>query len=219
MLAVANNTNADIMFIGDAAGKIAQADPLTDIVENSVWAWMGAQSRPVALTPDGEDNTQVWALHANGYLLNWGDGPVMTAWFSPPPPAADRTYCDLDHTRDGVFYVSTVDAGQAKIWRRDDFSGWYSTTVDDDRCVRVAHDLWHDELYVLREGAILKRRDKSSLALMSSIVLDADGRAMGAAMLNSVEVGTQATRLANERIAGDLPARAEGQDPFNAHVT
>lgn len=179
VLAVANNTNADIMFIGDASGKIAQADPLTGTVENSVWTWMADDSRVVALTPDGEDNDEVWALHANGYLLNWADGPVMTAWFNPPPVAAGRTYCDLDHTQDGVFYVSTVDAGQAKVWRRHPSFGWSSTNVDDDECVRVSHDLLHDEFYVLREGAILERRDTNSMALVSSVALDADGGAMG----------------------------------------
>lgn len=205
VLSVANNADADIMFMGEADGRMTQANPVTGVVENSVWTWMGFASRSVALTPDAEDDSQVWALHANGYLLNWADGPVMTGWFSPPPFAAARTYCDLDHTDDGVFYVSTVDSGQAKLWRRHPSYGWSSTDVDDDQCVRVTHDLYHDDLYVLREGSILELRDNSSMAVISSVVLDVDGGGMDDVdVFAHVGVGAGATAGPNGP-SGPLP--------------
>lgn len=195
--AVANNTDADLMFVSDADGLMLQADPVTGVIEGSTWLWGGANSTAMAITPDGTDSTRVWALHADGWVVQWADGPVLTDFFAPPPFGGTvRTFCDLDHADDGDFYVSTVEDDVAQLWRRDGVTNvWMSTQIAGDACPRIAHDLYHDELHVLRgDGHTLEHRDPDTLAFQSSIILDADSGAMGDVdVFGNVAVGAGTT--------------------------
>lgn len=178
--AAATNTDADVLFIGDATGRMAQADPATGTIQGSMVLWGGVASTPVAITPDGEDSSKVWALHADGFIVNWQAGPSLTQWFWPPPlGGGTRDYCDLDHAGDGDFYVTTVDSGNPTLWRRDgDTNVWSSTVLPggDGECDRIGHDLFNDRLFLLRDnGWTFERRNPDTLALMSSTILDVDG--------------------------------------------
>ncbi|MEM9456228.1 MAG: hypothetical protein AAGF11_18750 [Myxococcota bacterium] len=206
--AVATNTDADLMFMGTAGGQIAQADPSTGVVHSTSWLWGGASSAMVAVTPDGQDSARVWSLHADGWVVNWADGPVLTDFFAPPPFAGvERTLCDLDHAQDGDFYVSTVEDGQAQLWRRDGGTNvWMSSIISGDACPRIAHDLYHDELYVLRgDGFTFEHRNADSLALQSWEILDADGGAIA-----DVDVFGNAAVGAGTSSAPNLPGGGQG---------
>lgn len=207
--AVATNTDADLMFMGTASGQIVQADPSTGTIQNTVGLWGGASSAMVGITPDGQNSARVWSLHADGWAVNWADGPVITDFFAPPPfNGIDRTFCDIDQAQDGDFYVSTVEDGQAQLWRRDDAtSAWMSSTVNGDACPRIAHDLYHDELYVLRgNGFTLEHRNADSLALLSWEILDADGGAMADVdIFGGAAVGAGTTSDVNLPGGGQMP--------------
>ncbi|MCH9686830.1 MAG: hypothetical protein K0V04_35680 [Deltaproteobacteria bacterium] len=175
--AVATDTNAEFMFIGNGLGQVVQADPATGAIQGTAGTWAGLNSRVVAMTSDAENNSRVWALHADGFVVNWAEGPVLTAWFWPPPAAGGpRTFCDLDHASDGDFYLTTLEDDEAVLWRRDGSTNvWSSTTLGEDTCPRVTHDQLNDELYVLRHGFMFEHRDEDSLAFEVDFVLDADG--------------------------------------------
>lgn len=176
--AAAANNDADILFVGDATGKMAQVDPSTGNIVNSVFTWSGTNSNVVAMTPDAVDSSRVWALHADGFIVNWAAGPSVVDWFWPPPfGGGERILCDVDHAPDGDVYVATVENGQERLWRRDgDTLVWMSTDLDDDGCTRVAHDHLHDELFLLAsDGFTLLEHDPDTLLPLDSTVLDADG--------------------------------------------
>lgn len=174
--AVATNTDGDLMLIGTPTGTLVQANPATGAIQNTLSLWGGASTAAIALTPDGDDSGRVWSLHANGWIIEWDAGPTLTDLMTPPPlGAGTRTYCDLDHTQDDDHYLSTLDNGQAKLWRRDGTTGaWSSVGIGDATCPRIAHDLYHDELYLLRNGHTLELRNPTSLALLDTMGLDVD---------------------------------------------
>lgn len=177
--AVSANTDADTIFMGDATGRMAQADADTGIITGSMVLWGGVNSTPVGIAPDGEDPSRVWALHDDGFLVNWQSGPSLVQWYWPPPiPPDGRDYCDIAQADDGDLYVTTVDAGVGNLWRRNDATGVWSSTalLGDSQCGHVAADLLSDRLFVLRDdGFTLDRRDPDTLASMGSVILDVDG--------------------------------------------
>lgn len=178
--ALGTNLDFDRLFVGDTTGRMVEADPISGAISGAQVLWNGAASTPVAITADPDVPQRVWALHADGFVVNWLPGPAVGPWFWPPAfSGSSRVYCDMDRANDGVTYVSTVDDGVAMLWRRTSTATPWEPGValGTEDCPRVAHDLWFDRLYVLRgNGFTLEERDVGSMAtVLSSHVLDVDG--------------------------------------------
>ncbi len=177
--ALGTNLDVDRLFVGDATGRMVQADPITGAQTGATWLWNGAASTPVAITADPDNSERVWALHADGFVVNWLPGPSVGPWFWPPGfVGSDRTYCDFDRANDGDSYMSTVDDGVAMLWRRPaGTNSWQGIALGSEACPRVAHDLWFDRLYILRgDGFTLEERGADAVAtVLASDTLDVDG--------------------------------------------
>lgn len=181
VLAVATNVDSDVMFLSDASGRLVQADPATGAVQEAYDFYLDVA--PAAITSDGQDSTDVWVLHGDGWLVNWGPGLTITDWYTPLPMGSvtTRTWCDLDHTLDGDLYLTTVDDGTPRLWQMDGTTEQWDAPVevDGNGCPRVAHDLLLDELYTLQgNGITFEQRDADTLAVLDSFPLDSDGGAM-----------------------------------------
>lgn len=179
VLSAATNTNADLLLVGSAAGQLVQVDPATGTVTKTISLWNSTASNAIAIAPAGEDPTQVLTLHADRWVVRWAAGLTMVDWFRLPS-FGNTTPCDIDEAQDGDVYASLLDGGNAWIGRRGASSStWFWQPVAGNACPRIAHDLYHDELYVLQgNGVTLEHRDPDTLAVQSSVVLDADGSRM-----------------------------------------
>ncbi len=181
--AVGGGFYADVILVGTGDGKMVQVDLTTGAELGTYWLWNGSNSAPVGMSWDRHESSAVWALHADGYVVEWADGPTLNSWFTVPFPDGhvDRTYCDLDKAEDGDFYISTVDDGMAKVWRRDGSSNFWGVPVDlgTEGCPRIGHDMYFDELNVLLgDGSTFLSLDPTTLAELGSTSLDVDGGAL-----------------------------------------
>ncbi len=219
--AVATNTDADLLFVGDGAGRLVQTDPATGAIEGSYWFWGGANSNPVGMTSDGLDSSRIWAMHGDGYVVNWSAGPTLGPWFTVPNyDGLPRTYCDIDQSSDGDFYITTVEGGEAKLYRRDGGSNLWSTDLElgDDGCPRIAHDLYHDELYILLgDGHTLKHLDSNTMAELGTEFLDVDGGGLTDIDVwfnGMVGVGTSVSPWASYQMAWTYDPSTGDQDDY-----
>ncbi len=173
--ALAADIDGEGIFVGDSAGWMRYVDPATGSVLGSYWLWMGASAAPVGMTPDGENTNRAWAMHADGWVVNWLPGPALGEYFKIPIYAGvARTYCDIDHTNHGDFYVSTVDDGVGTLWRRDGDTEIWGPPVEltTPGCPRIAHDMYTDELYVLHgNGLTFEKRDSETMLSPSYVPL------------------------------------------------
>lgn len=178
--ALGTNSDFDLLFVGDATGRMLQADPVTGVESGATFLWNGANSLPLAITADPDNSERVWALHADGFVVNWTPGPAIGPWLWPPGfVGTERTYCDYDRANDGDSYMTTVDDGVAMLWRRPAAQGWWwsGTVIGTEDCPRISHDSYFDRLYVLRgNGFTLERREADATAtVLASHNLDVDG--------------------------------------------
>ncbi len=178
--ALATNTDSDLLLVADARGRMQQVDSATGAIESTYFLWTGTAANAVAMTSDGLDSSRVWAVHADGWVVNWSEGPTLESGYFKVPVYENnvtRVHCDIDQASDGDFYATTLDNGVSKLWRQDGGTHLWGLdmVLGGDGCARIAHDLYSDELYILlSDGFTLEHRDEDSLALLSSVQLDVD---------------------------------------------
>lgn len=199
--AVANTHSLGAMFVGDASGQIAEVDPANGQLRGSLEVWSAVS----AMTGDAQRDDRVWALHVDGFLVNWASGPQITGFYQGPDAAE---YCDIDHAADGDLYVTTLQSnGDSKLWRRDAANGAWQGVVlpgGEGGCDRVSHDLLGDRLFVLRDGYDLERRDPNTLSFVSSASL-AGGQATDLDVLGDVVVAAGETAAPSGNPPGGGP--------------
>ena len=187
---LAQNEDNSTLFVADELGKLRAMDPVAGTVLFTHGLWSDADWEVVDLAMHLDEPDQVWALHHNGYVVEWDSSLTYHDYYAPPAMSgsSSRTYCDVDERSGGDLYMTTVDAtrsgDEGRLWRRQS-GAWSSVSLGSESyCRKLAIDeTGSRSLYtLLPDGFTVERFDADMLSSGLATIDDA------AAELNDIDV-------------------------------